>query len=99
MSVLPKAGHNCMPSWDVGVDDVLLPDDALMGELGAGMRHMQSTLHFARAGQAASAVGQAQAAVDLALEHAKTRRQFGQALGNFQVIAPMLADMLRSCAD
>ena len=93
MSVLPKAGHNCMPSWDVGVDEVLLPDDALMGEHGAGMRHMQSTLHYARAGQAASAVGQAQAAVNLALEHAKTRRQFGQALGSFQVIAHMLADM------
>jgi alkylation response protein AidB-like acyl-CoA dehydrogenase len=93
MTTLPKVGHHCMPSWDVGIDDVFVGDEMLMGEIGQGMRHMQSTLQFARATQAASALGQAQAAVDLAVAHARERRQFGQAIGSFQAIQHTLADM------
>jgi len=93
MTELAKVGHNGMPSWDIGYDDVLVSDDALMGEPGRGMAQLQATLHYARAGQAASAIGQAQAAVDVALAHAKDRRQFGQPIGKFQAIQHMLVDM------
>jgi len=93
MTRLPKLGHNGMPSLDIGFDEVFVPEDALMGELNRGMAHLQATLHYARAGQAASAVGQAQAAVDLALAHAKERHQFGQPIGRFQAISHTLADM------
>ena len=93
MTELEKVGHNCMPSWDIGYDDVTLPDGALLGEPGRGMDHLQATLRYARAGQAASAIGQAQAAVDLALAHAKERHQFGQPIGKFQAIRHKLADM------
>jgi alkylation response protein AidB-like acyl-CoA dehydrogenase len=93
MTPLPKIGHHCMPSWDVGIDGVLLADEMLMGEVGQGMRSLQSTLQYARAGQAASALGQAQAAIDLAVAHARERHQFGQPIGSFQAIQHMLADM------
>ena len=93
MTPLEKVGHHCMPSWDVGFDDVFVPDAMLMGNEGDGMRNMQSTLQFARSGQAASALGQAQAAVDLAVAHARERVQFGQPIGKFQAIQHMLADM------
>ena len=93
MTEIEKVGHNCMPSWDIGYDDVTVPDEALMGELGRGMAHLQSTLQYARAVQTASAVGQAQAAVDLAVAHAMDRHQFGQPIGKFQVIQHMLVDM------
>ena len=93
MTEIEKVGHNCMPSWDIGYDDVTVPDEALMGELGRGMSHLQATLQYARAVQTASAVGQAQAAVDLAVAHAKDRHQFGQPIGKFQAIQHMLVDM------
>ncbi len=93
MTPLDKVGHRCMPSYDIGFDGVEVGDDALMGTEGQGFRHTMSTLHFSRAGQAANAVGQAQRAVDLAVAHAKERRQFGRPIGAFQAIQHTLAEM------
>lgn len=93
MTPLAKVGHHCMPSWDIGFDEVEVGEEALMGEVGQGFRHTMSTLHYSRAGQAANAVGQSQKAVDLAVAYAKERRQFGQAIGSFQAIQHKLADM------
>ncbi len=93
MTGLDKLGHNCMPSWDIGFDDVEVSDGALMGEVGQGFRHVMSTLHYSRAGQAANSIGQAQRAVDLAVAHARQRRQFGQSIGSFQAVQHKLADM------
>ena len=93
MTVLEKVGHNCMPSWDIGFADVDVDDGALMGEEGRGFRHLMSTLHYSRAGQAANGIGQAQNAVNLALQFAKERKQFGQTIGSFQAIQHKLADM------
>ncbi|MBX6370062.1 MAG: acyl-CoA/acyl-ACP dehydrogenase [Rhodospirillales bacterium] len=93
MTPLPKIGNNAMPSWDIGFDDVFVPDEALVGEEGNGFRHLMSTLHYSRASMAATVTGCAQAAVDLALRHAKERRQFGRPIGQFQVIRHRLADM------
>jgi alkylation response protein AidB-like acyl-CoA dehydrogenase len=93
MTPLSKVGHNCMPSWDIGFENVEVGADALMGEVGQGFKHTMSTLHYSRAGQAANAVGQAQRAVDIAVEYAKERKQFGQPIGSFQAIQHKLADM------
>lgn len=93
MTPLDKVGHHCMPSWDIGFDDVEVEADALLGEEGSGFKHVMSTLQYSRAGQAANSVGQSQRAVDLALAHAKDRRQFGKPIGSFQAIQHKLADM------
>lgn len=93
MTPLPKIGNNAMPSWDIGFDDVFVPDEALIGEEENGFRHLMSTLHYSRASMAATVTGCAQAAVDLALRHAKERQQFGRPIGQFQVIRHRLADM------
>lgn len=93
MTELPKVGNNTLSSWDIGLDEVLVADDMVMGEVHNGFRNLMSTLHYARAGLAASATGQAQLAVDLSLAHARERVQFGQPIGKFQVIAHRLADM------
>lgn len=93
MTPLEKLGHHCMPSWDIGFDDVLVPEDALLGEEGQGFKHVLSTLHYSRAGQAANSVGQAQRAVELARDYAQHRTQFGRPIANFQAIQHKLADM------
>ena len=93
MTVLPKIGNNAMPSFDIGFDGVTVGADALMGVEGQGFRHLMSTLHFSRASMAATVTGCAQAAFDLALAHARERRQFGRPIGGFQAIRHRLADM------
>ena len=93
MTRLPKVGNNAMPSWDIGFDGAIVPADALVGTEGKGFRHLMSTLHFSRAAMAATVTGCAQAAVDLALAHAKERRQFGRPIGSFQALRHRLANM------
>ena len=93
MTRLPKVGNNSLTSWDIAFDDVRVGAEAVMGEEGRGFRHLMSTLMYSRAGQAANAIGQAQAAVDLATAHAKERRAFGNPLTQFQVLRHRLVDM------
>jgi alkylation response protein AidB-like acyl-CoA dehydrogenase len=90
---LHKVGNHSLTSWDIGFEDVLVPADALMGVEGRGFRHVMSTLQYSRSGQAANAVGQAQAAVDMAVAHARERMQFGQPLTQFQVLRHRLVNM------
>ena len=93
MTELPKIGNNCMPSWDIGFDEVLVPAEALIGEQDRGFSHLMATLHFSRASMAATVTGCAQAAVDCAISHARERRQFGRPIGSFQAIRHRIADM------
>lgn len=93
MTPLPKIGNNCMPSFDIGLDEVEVGDDALLGEEGRGFAHLMSTLHFSRASMAATVTGAAEAALQLALDHARDRVQFGQPIGQFQSVAHRLADL------
>lgn len=93
MTKLGKIGNHCMPSYDIGFDGVLVPDSALMGEAGRGFAHVLSTLHYSRASLAATATGAAQAAVDIALDHARNRVQFGRPIGSNQALRHRLADM------
>jgi alkylation response protein AidB-like acyl-CoA dehydrogenase len=93
MTRLPAVGNHCMPSWDIGFEDVDIPADALMGEPGQGLRNMGKTLAHSRTGQAALAIGLAQAACDAAKTYVIERRQFGQRIADFQVIRHRLVDM------
>jgi acyl-CoA dehydrogenase len=70
-----------------------IPSDHLLGAEGAGWRVAMGTLDVFRASVGAQAVGLAQAALDLAIGHARRRSQFGQPIAQFQVIQAKLADM------
>lgn len=98
MTLLNKVGNHCLPSFNVTFNRARIDESALLGDLDGGFSCLMSTLHYARAGMAASVSGYAQLAVDLALEHAQTRQQFGRAIGSFQTISHRLADM-QICAD
>lgn len=93
MTVLPKAGNNCMPSYDIGFDSVAVTDADMLGAPGAGFRTVTGTLRYSRASLSATLVGSAKAARDLAIAHAGERIQFGQPLSRFQVIRHRLVDM------
>jgi alkylation response protein AidB-like acyl-CoA dehydrogenase len=72
---------------------VRLPADALLGEEGAGHRHVDEAHTTARLGIAALAVGIGQAALEHAVRYAAEREQFGQPLRAFEAIQFKLADM------
>ena len=93
MTLLEKIGNRCSLSYDIGFDEVLVSDEARLGVIGEGFDCLKKTLFYARSGLASAVVGTAQAAVDAALAHARERKQFGQSIGRFQVLAHRLAHM------
>ena len=74
------------------LDACELPESALLGSVGEGFKIAMTALDGGRIGIASQAVGVARAALRAATDYAKERRQFGQAIANFQAISNMLAD-------
>ena len=73
--------------------DVRLESECLLGPEGGGLRLAYATLGRVRLAQvAARAIGKAARILDLAVEHASSRRQFGKRIGDFQMVQAMLAD-------
>ena len=83
-------GLGCM---DVMLEDVRVPADAVLGEIGRGFRLAMRALEGGRVAIAAQALGVGQAALDEALAYARSRQAFGQPIGNFQAIQFQLADL------
>jgi alkylation response protein AidB-like acyl-CoA dehydrogenase len=78
----------------VELGDVVVPPDALLGQEGRGWELCERTLDLARIALAAEQVGAAEMCLDLSVEYAKVRKQFGRPIGSFQAIKHMCADML-----
>jgi butyryl-CoA dehydrogenase len=88
-----KLGIRGSKSSQIFLDDVRLPADALLGEVGGGFKIAMSTLDGGRIGIAAQAVGIARAALEDSLGYAQQRRTFGKPIAQHQAIAFKLADM------
>jgi alkylation response protein AidB-like acyl-CoA dehydrogenase len=93
MKKLDMLGRYCMGTYEVTLEKVRVPEDQIVGGVNKGWDCLLSGLQTERITVAACDVGSAQGVVDLALDYAKERKQFGRAIGNFQSIAHMLADM------
>ncbi|MEU7905389.1 acyl-CoA dehydrogenase family protein [Actinoplanes sp. NPDC049118] len=96
--ILPQVPERTMglrssPPAQIVFDGARVPADCLVGEPGSGFRIAMQALDAGRLGIAACAVGLAQAAVDYAAGYAREREQFGRAIGEFQGVGFMLADM------
>ena len=78
----------------VELNDVVVPPDALVGEEGRGWALCERTLDLARIALAAEQVGAAEMCLDMSVEYAKVRKQFGRPIGSFQAIKHKCADML-----
>ncbi|HKW00900.1 MAG TPA: acyl-CoA dehydrogenase family protein [Vicinamibacterales bacterium] len=83
-------GLGCM---DVMLEDVRVGPEAVLGEIGVGFHIAMRSLEGGRVAIAAQALGVGQAALDEALAYARTRRAFGQPIGDFQAIQFQLADL------
>ena len=90
-----KMGQRASQVGALSFSDVQLAEDALLGEEGRGFHVMMSVLNKGRVGIGALAVGIAQAGLEAALGYAQQRRQFKQAISEFQGIQFMLADMAK----
>ncbi|HEY8602853.1 acyl-CoA dehydrogenase family protein [Tsuneonella suprasediminis] len=78
---------------ELGFEDVRIPRANLLGEEGAALKKLLTGLDGARVNIAMGAVGAAQSALDLSIEHAKTRTQFGKPIGEFQLVQKLIVDM------
>lgn len=88
-----KMGQRCSDTCRVTFDNVRVPKDHMIGEVGEGFKIAMQTLDASRPMTAGIAVGIARAACEHALGYAKERKQFGVAISTFQGIQFMLADM------
>lgn len=71
-----------------------VPHDGLIGEEGRAWPLIERTLDLARIALAAEQVGGAEMCLDMSVEYAKIRKQFGRPIGSFQAIKHKCADML-----
>jgi alkylation response protein AidB-like acyl-CoA dehydrogenase len=88
-----ELGHRASDHARVLLEGCRVPKSALLGEAGQGFKVAMSALDRGRLGVAAGAVGLGQACLDASVEYARSRRQFGQRIGDFQMIQATLANM------
>ncbi|GAA2916659.1 acyl-CoA dehydrogenase [Streptomyces thioluteus] len=88
-----KLGIKGSPTREVYLDNVRIPADRMIGAEGTGFATAMKTLDHTRVTIAAQAIGIAQGALDYAKGYIKERKQFGRAIGEFQGIQFMIADM------
>ncbi|ATE64578.1 acyl-CoA dehydrogenase family protein [Rhizorhabdus dicambivorans] len=90
---IPKLGWHATSFCEVSFVDCRLDGDAELTPGKGGLKTALSFVEEARIKMMFMAVGIAQAALDLAVEYAKVRQQFGRPIGSFQLVQGMLADM------
>ncbi|WP_101342141.1 acyl-CoA dehydrogenase family protein [Cereibacter azotoformans] len=81
-------------SAEVRFEDVEAGEDEILGELHDGFGGLKFVLGRARLWAAARAVGVIGKAAELSIDHSRTRRQFGQPIGEFQMVKEKIANMV-----
>jgi alkylation response protein AidB-like acyl-CoA dehydrogenase len=88
-----KMGMHVSHTMELVLEDVKIPVENRIGPEGEGFKVAMTALNSGRITIAATAIGIARSALDLAVSHAREREQFGKPIGEFQGISFMLADM------
>jgi alkylation response protein AidB-like acyl-CoA dehydrogenase len=78
---------------ELNFDNVRVPRANLLASEGSALKRMLVGLDAARVNIAMGAVGAAQAALDLSIDYARTRTQFGKPIGSFQLVQKLIVDM------
>ncbi|MFZ5835914.1 MAG: acyl-CoA dehydrogenase family protein [Pseudomonadota bacterium] len=82
---------------EISFENVRLGADAVIGQIGEGLAPLEEVMDRAIAAQCAEAVGCMRVLTDTTVEYCKTRKQFGQPIGKFQVLQHRMADMFMEC--
>jgi isovaleryl-CoA dehydrogenase len=90
---LDKLGMRGSDTGELVFEDCEVPAENVLGEVGRGVNVLMSGLDYERAVLAAGPLGIMQAAMDVVIPYVHQRKQFGQAIGEFQLVQGKLADM------
>lgn len=88
-----KMGHRASNTAEIFFEDVRVPAENIIGRVGQGFLIAMRTFDRTRSAVGAAGVGLARAALEYAVDYAKTRVQFGQPIATFQAIAFKIAQM------
>jgi len=88
-----KLGLRTSPIGELIFEDVLVPAEAALGGVGAGSTQFTHSMDWERTCLFATHVGTMERLLEKAVEYARTRSQFGQAIGKFQAVSHRIADM------
>lgn len=97
---LDKLGMRGSHTGELVFEDVEVPEENILGTLGGGVKVLMSGLDYERAVLAGGPLGIMQACMDVVVPYIHERKQFGQAIGEFQLIQGKVADMyttLQAC--
>ncbi|HET6378197.1 MAG TPA: acyl-CoA dehydrogenase family protein, partial [Methylocella sp.] len=96
---LDKLGMRGSPTSELVFEDCEVPEENVLGAVGEGVHILMSGLDYERAVLAAGPLGIMQACLDICLPYVRERKQFGRAIGEFELVQAKLADMYtRLCA-
>ena len=90
---MKKMGQRAIVNAELFFEDCFVPEDRRLGEEGHGFRGLMRTFDLSRITLGAAATGLARAALEYAVEYARTREQFGRPIGEHQAVGFRLADM------
>jgi isovaleryl-CoA dehydrogenase len=90
---LDKLGMRGSDTGELIFEDCEVPEENVVGDVNKGVKVLMSGLDYERAVLAAGAVGIMRTALDVVLPYVHDRKQFGQAIGTFQLVQGKLADM------
>jgi isovaleryl-CoA dehydrogenase len=90
---LDKMGMRGSDTAELIFEDCEVPAENVLGAVGRGVNVLMSGLDYERAVLAAGPLGIMQAAMDVVIPYVHARKQFGQAIGEFQLVQGKLADM------
>lgn len=92
-SKFDKLGMRGSNTCELFFDDVEVPEDNVLGEVNGGVKVLMSGLDYERVVLAGGPVGIMQACLDVVLPYVHDRKQFGQSIGEFQLIQGKVADL------
>jgi len=90
---LDKLGMRGSDTCELVFQDCEVPEENVLGEVNQGVKLLMSGLDYERAVLAAGPLGIMQACMDTVLPYVHERKQFGETIGNFQIMQAKLADM------
>jgi len=92
-SVLEKTGSHSSPTGEVFLTNTRIPKENILGQPGDGAKIVFGSLNQTRLSAAAGAVGVAQACLEHTLKYCSDRKQFGKAIGQYQMNQDLIAQM------